>query len=111
MPPTDSVRQNKIPIHRQLWGVRDSEGNINGKMNYSVMLRDLSRMSIVVLQGIILWVLFGAWGAFKWYIENKELPKTVKTHIEQGEKWQRKEFMLMVRMGEKLKIRVDDLLE
>jgi len=79
--PQDEARQNKVPLLRQMYGLRGPDGTINGKLHTQRLFSDVLKSIIVVLLSAFL---FGGWAAYKWYLINKDMPTAFTSHcIEQ----------------------------
>ena len=81
--PRETVRPEDAGWFRQSYGMRTSEGKINGAINWGVLGRDMARWFMVVLQGVMLAAILGGWGIFKWYIKNQDMPVKFEKHCEQ----------------------------
>jgi hypothetical protein len=79
MTPTDSVRANKVPLFRQVYGVRREDGTINGQLYTRSIISDGMKAIIIFL---LLAIIGAGIAVYKWYIENKDMPQAFKIHCE-----------------------------
>lgn len=79
MTPTDSVRENKVPLFRKMYGVRQPDGTINGKLHGRWIISDLMKGILILLAG---YIIVGSKGMYDWYQKNRDLPAKYETHCE-----------------------------
>lgn len=107
MTPTDSVRENKVPLFRKVYGVRKEDGTINGQLYVRSIVSDGLKTIIIAL---LLAIIGAGLQIYKWYLENKELPQAFKNHCIEQKVKEDKAFILSIRMAEKMGIKIDDVL-
>jgi hypothetical protein len=69
----------KVPVFREWYGVRDKDGNINGKIQTRHLFSDVLKGVLVAL---LLAVIFGGKDAFFWFKKNEDLPEKFAKHCE-----------------------------
>ena len=79
MTPTDSVREQKVPLFRKVYGVRRDDGTINGQLYTRSIIADSMKGIIIAL---LTTILIGGCGAYNWYVKNKDLPVAFAIHCE-----------------------------
>jgi hypothetical protein len=77
--PTDSVREQKVPLFRKVYGVRREDGTINGQLYTRSIVSDAMKGIIMFLLTAIL---VGGCDAYKWYVKNKDMPQAFASHCE-----------------------------
>lgn len=73
--PKESVSPEQAGWLRRNYGIRTADGMVNGKINWGVLGRDVSRGVIVA---ILLTMIFGGKNLYDWYQKNKDLPVKVE---------------------------------
>ena len=77
--PTDSVREQKVPLFRKVYGVRLEDGTINGQLYTRSIIADSMKAVIIFL---LTTILVGGCGAYNWYVKNKDVPAAFASHCE-----------------------------
>lgn len=77
--PTDSVREQKVPLFRKVYGVRREDGTINGQLYTRSIIADSMKAVIIFL---LTTILVGGCGAYNWYVKNKDVPTAFAAHCE-----------------------------
>lgn len=77
--PTDSVRANKVPLIRRMYGVRMPDGTVNGNFNPRFILSDFLKIVLALMLGGLY---AGGCNAYKWYIKYQDVPQAFATHCE-----------------------------
>jgi hypothetical protein len=77
--PSDNARQNKVPLLRQVYGVRAPDGSINGQLYTRSIVADAMKAIIIFL---LTAMFVGGCDAYKWYVKNKDVPQAFASHCE-----------------------------